>query len=198
MKSYACILLCSFLVFCGCDMFSTRPPENPDSQGSVFLPPTSADVVISNLVNAFVAKNQDNYIACFADASLQDKFDFQFIPTASGLTQFGALFENWKKQDEQRYLNSLSANLPKEIKNVLLLSEQRFDILPDSTMFFAKYYIRTAHGMTTVPTEFQGSLSFTLVPNTAGLWKIKTWIDQKDPSDTIPDSWTSLKGYFYN
>ena len=60
MKTLGLLILCTIFLS-GCDIFSTRTPENPLNAGGIFTPPTSASLVIENLlknaVQAIEAKN---------------------------------------------------------------------------------------------------------------------------------------------
>ena len=80
MRTLGLQILCTLLIS-GCDIFTTRTPENPLNAGGIFTPPTSASLVIENLLNAIKEKNTENYILCLADTTRNARQSFQFYPS---------------------------------------------------------------------------------------------------------------------
>lgn len=182
-----------------CNLFDTRDPEEPDSGASNYEPPTSADIVISNFVSAIREKNTENYISCLYEQDPESGLEYEFSPTSSAKATYESIFSNWNIDAERNYFLSMVANMFDEINPELNLSGGNFEsILPDSAVYVSDYYLKIDHNSETIPTEFSGQMRFTLKSTANGLWSIQKWIDVREPSDTIPDSWSNLKALFTN
>lgn len=192
------LLITIISLLAGCDMFSTRTPEEPDKGKSSFIPPTSAQIVVSNFISAIEEKNADNYILCLADTSQSDKFSFYFKPTADAFSIYSSIYANWNLFSERNYFNKLISIVPPEKKPQLVLTNSRFEVLlPDSAVFVADYELDVDHELNTVDKKFKGTLQFSIFPRTNGWWSIKSWYDLKSNGDSI-QSWSFLKAQLVN
>ena len=118
------IILLVFLV--GCDLFTNRDPEKPDSARSNYLPATTPDILFSNLKNSLQEKVLENYMSSFVDPSFIS-IPFIFIPTSEAIVKFPAL-NGWNLDSERQYFNNLInstkqntpiiLDLQNEIKNI--------------------------------------------------------------------------------
>jgi hypothetical protein len=179
-----------------CGIFETRDPESPTNDKSSYLPPTSANIVISNFINSIQEKNTENYIANFSTNN--DDIPFSFQPTADAFAIYTSLFDTWDIDDERRSFLSMISNLSEETKPVLAISNQKFDVLsPDSAVFIADYILNLSHNLGSIDTDFSGTLQFTIVPKSDGLWYIQRWVDIKTQQDSL-ESWSILKAVFAN
>ncbi len=191
-------LLIIFALVSSCDIFSTRNPEAPDTERSSFQPPTSANIVINNFVNAVEEKNPENYSACFPELSDEDLF-FEFVPSSEANSRFPELFSDWNSQTERSYFISLTSGLGEDAVSELKLNDDRFEILmPDSAVYVADYYFYVEHSQTSISKEFAGTMQLTLAPDDNQLWSVRRWIDAVNPEDTIETTWSILKANFSN
>lgn len=196
MKKIIIILAFTFGVQ-ACDMFSTRNPEDPNTGQSSFIPPTSPEIVITNLQNAILEKNAENYISCFTDSVPYLIKSYVFTPTADANSKYPSLFSSWNLYSERQYFISLVSAIPNELSPRLTFSENKFDLLStDSAVYKASYYLNTNHSVTSTSEIFAGKLYFTLFPDNNGLWAIGSWIDLVNENDTISVSWSNLKALF--
>ena len=132
MKSkFIIILLFSLFFINSCDIFSTRTPEKPNSNRSSYQPPTSASIVISNLISSIKEKNIENYISCFADLAQGSNKEFTFLPSSDALSRFPNLFTNWSIDEEERSFLSMISNLKENQNPNLVLKNDGFDINPE-------------------------------------------------------------------
>jgi len=191
------LMVVSFsIILQSCGIFETRDPESPTDDKSSYLPPTSANIVISNFINAIQEKNTENYIANFS-ANTND-FPYSFQPTANAYAIYTSLFETWDIDDERRSFLAMISNLSEETKPVLAISNQKFDVLsPDSAVFIADYILNLSHNLGSIDTDFSGTLQFTIIPKSDGLWYIQRWVDIKTQLDSL-ESWSILKAVFAN
>jgi hypothetical protein len=187
------------LIFISCNLFSTRNPEKPDTNRGTFVTPTSPDIVISNLINAFKEKNTENYISCLSDTTKTDTKPFTFIPSSDANANYSLLFKNWSLQNERRFFYSMVLNLPDNSKPVINLTNSKFEVLLlDSAVYVSNYYLEINHNQQGTPKKFSGVLQFTLFHRTNGLWSIQKWLDLNNPNDTIGATWSILKASFNN
>jgi len=191
-----CLLIMLVISLNSCGLFETRDPEDPTNNKSSYLPPTSANIVISNFINAIQEKNTENYMANFSANNSEELFVFQ--PTANAFAIYTSLFDSWDIDDERRSFLSMVSNLTEEAKPVLAISNQKFDVLsPDSAVFIADYILNLSHNLGSIDTDFSGTLQFTLFPKSDGLWCIQRWVDIKTQQDSL-ESWSILKAVFAN
>ncbi|MFC2132128.1 hypothetical protein ACFLSQ_11905 [Bacteroidota bacterium] len=194
--SYKYFLLC-FILISGCDLFSTRSPEIPDTGRTKYQPPTSASIVISNFINSIIEKNSENYISCFSDTA-QNNREYLFTPSSEAASQYPELFSYWDRSKELRAFNFMLAAIKEDnIPDITLTNDGWEILLPDSAVFYSDYLLTVPHDLQSTPNVFSGKLQFTLLPNN-NQWSIIKWIDISVDSDTIKPSWSVLKASFSN
>ncbi|HRK59996.1 MAG TPA: hypothetical protein PLI74_10165 [Candidatus Kapabacteria bacterium] len=199
MKIIGVSIVFIFLLY-GCDVFTTRTPENPLNTGGIFTPPTSASLVIENLLNAIKEKNTENYVLCLADTSRNARQSFRYYPSSDVSARFFTLFSQWSLTNERQYILSLFSKLPNDEIPVLSLTKNRFDVItPDSAIFVSDYELTANHSVTSAPTKVKGILRLTLIPDRAGLWSISRWTDGNIESGSeLQSTWSELKAQFSN
>ncbi len=192
-------ILFLLLLFQSCNWFSTRTPEEPDTGRSSYQPPTSADIVISNILNAVKEKNTDNYIACLSDSSAGSISLFEFRPAAEAYAIYTGIFDFWGINSERQYFVSAVSAIETEIYPIFVLNNSKFEILlPDSAVYVSDYYLDIEHNAEAIPTVFSGTMRLTIKPATSGLWAVCRWIDTKKNNDTIDNTWSEMKAMFFN
>ncbi|MFN5309337.1 MAG: hypothetical protein ACK5C0_07770 [Candidatus Kapaibacterium sp.] len=199
MRTLGLLILCTLLIS-GCDIFTTRTPENPLNAGGIFTPPTSASLVIENLLNAIKEKNTENYILCLADTTRNARQSFQFYPSSDVSARFFTLFSQWSLTNERQYILSLFSKLPNDEIPLLSLTKNRFDVItPDSAIFVSDYELTANHSITSAPTKVKGILRLTLIPDRTGLWSISRWTDGNvETGSELQSTWSELKAQFSN
>jgi hypothetical protein len=181
----------------GCGLFSTRNPENPDTGKSTFQPPTSADIVIANFINAIQEKNIDNYITCLTDSAQSTKNLFSFQPSSEANAKYAAIFQNWSIASEKSCMSNLFNNMPSDGFPVLNFTNSKFDVLlPDSAVYITDYMLLAKHNLTNIPTSFSGTMQLTIIRHSSGLWNVDRWIDLSSNSDSVKITWSILKAQF--
>jgi hypothetical protein len=200
MQSFNLILtILMSLVFCSCDLFSTRTPANPDTSQNSLQPATSQEILIQNFKTSIEIKNTDGYLICFADTNRKTK-NFQFVASSNGLSLFAGLFDKWTSLDERRYINNLFSNISQEIKPLVDLKTIEKSDFPDSSIYLINYKLSINLVGKSIPSYYNGQMLFTIVNNNSGQWFIQRWLDLGSQSnDTLQsNSWSILKGKFYN
>jgi len=191
---YCILLTCLFLGSTGCDLFTTRDPEPPTTGSSNFVPPTSADLVLTNLQNAISERNTENYVRCLTD-SLSSPKGFLFIPTSAAVGKYPSAFASWSIASEKSYFAALAAVTPKSATSVLVLSGGFTIISSDSAVYNCDYQLTFQHGIHGVPETVRGNLQFILATDRNSFWSIISWTDTPIGNDA---GWSELKGRFAN
>ena len=197
MKISIYISVLFYIILSGCDLFSTRIPEPPDTGRSGFLPPTTATIALTNLINAVKEKNSENFLACLSD-STSGYLSFTFTPSTEALAKFPGKFNLWNKYSEQRSYNSILAALKQDEKPELTFNTgtNDFEVLTsDSAVFYSDYYLKMPHNKDAIPTEFSGTVQFTLYL-VKQRWSISRWVDISSFEDSSKYSWSILKANF--
>lgn len=181
------------LFFVGCDIFTTREPENPVQSRNTWIPATTVDILIDNLKSSLSEKSTENYLKCFVDSTLTGK-SFSFIPATESYATYSSLFSNWKLQNERIYFENLKSKVKEGGAITLsIFNEDRGTIQGDSINYSADYLLIVDHTVDNIQKEFRGYLQFTLFRNLKGEWSILSWKDSKR-SEYL--TWSDLKGRF--
>jgi hypothetical protein len=177
-----------------CGLFDTRSVEPPSDPRSNYSPPTSPDIVLTNLQFAIAEKNLNNYISCFSDSVLTGKV-FHFVADLSTNAQYPIL-SNWNFQQEKIYYTNLISQTDIQSSSNLFLSNPQAITTPDSVIYDADYVLVYFHNDPSVAKNFNGKLRFTMFQDSRNLWSITRWQDFKnDSGDT---TWSELKAAFVN
>jgi len=188
------IVLLLFLVWLvgGCDMFSTRSPEPPDTGQSAFIPPTSPDILLSNFISAFEERNPENYTLCLGYES-----SYQFVPSANAVAIFSNIFDNWDISSERRYFLAMVASLPTGEKPFIQFIRQPLQSFPDSAIFIADYRVKIPI-QTGETLDYAGQTQMTFFRSSTGLWSILRWVDLMESSSDNASTWSNFKADFFN
>jgi len=175
----------------GCGLRDVEAPVDPRSN---FVPPTSPDLVITNIQSAIIERNINNYLACFTDSNFSTR-RFLYTADAASQSQY-PIFRFWSLNNERYYYTSLTSLTPTQSISNLLLSNISFTPASDTAVFDADYVIRFEHTKQNVPRVFQGKFRFIMASDTRNLWSIHNWTDfKRNDSDT---TWSVLKANFSN
>lgn len=187
MKNYLKILFL-FVIFSGCDLFSTRPPEDPYRQRTNFIQPTTPDIVITNFKNSIEEYSVDNYIKCLIDTSFSDKI-FEFIPSAE---TDRTIFIGWNRESERQYLINLGKP-PFGNAGLILSNEEIINVTSDLVVYNYDYSLYFPHNHPNITKSFSGNLQFYIAVDRNRNWGIYKWLDFKTVST---NTWSYLKAFF--
>jgi len=188
------ILVLLTLVYSGCGLFGLRDVETPTEPRSTFTPPTTPDIVLSNLTNAIIDKDINNYLQCIVDTASSTR---RFIYTADIASQIQyPVFQTWQISNERNYFYNLLSLTNSSSTSLLFFSNVITNTYSDSAVYDMEYLLRFDHQKTSVAKTLSGKLRFIMVMNSKNLWAISRWIDFKSiESDT---TWSVLKANFSN
>jgi hypothetical protein len=180
------------VVLSGCDLLQTRSPENPSQAGSTFVPPTSADIVVTNLQASIREKNKQNYLRCLVDTTISNR-TFEFTPTVEARANNPGVFEGWTIASEDQYFKNLSESRSDGLSSLDLSNTTTNALAGDEVLFSGKYRLIFQHQNSSVAQEARGNLQFYISRDQQGTWSIYRWIDLRDTSDV---TWSDIKASF--
>ncbi len=199
MNKLLCLLLP--LLLTGCDaIFGTREPEPPkdDIGRSLWQQPTSPGIVLTNLKNAFLERNEENYLRSLVDSTSSERV-FVYIPSQEASVSNPGAFEGWGLNEERVYINLLFSETSLPVGALSSLEFTRFEepsIPSDSALFEEIYELDLEHSLENVPTKFTGIAKFRMARSSDGSWSIYRWEDItfSSESDTLNlPTWSELK-----
>ena len=199
MKKY--LLLILSILFFGCDsLFGTREAEDPDENvgRSLWQQPTSPDIVLENMSNAFLERNADNYMRCLTDSSNSER-DFVYFPDQETAINNPGAFSSWTLEDERRYINLIfsESSLPSGALALLGFEEFEEPSIPSDTATFEEIYdLDIMHRLENVPTRMKGIAKLRMAKDFSGNWSIYRWEDltfgSEDDTLKLP-TWSEMK-----
>jgi hypothetical protein len=183
-------ILISFVYF-QCDIFKTRTPEEPSETGSGYQPPTSADIVIENLINAISEKSSLNYAQCFPGTT--SEYSFSFVPAPDVQKQYYSVFISWDISSEKSYFENLIAQTSDYATSRLTLNGSFTYSSTDSMIYNADYSLTFNHDVSNISQTASGNLQFAIRRDQNNYWWITRWIDNKVNDNFC---WSELKARF--
>lgn len=178
----------------GCELFSTRQPQEPDDTSTDFQPASTHYILFTNFNNSFNKLNVEYYSECFIDGGLSSTTAFRFNPDADALARYGILYSSWNKDSEKQFIQGLRSSLVLGVFPSLIWKSKKYDLITsDSAVFVGEYLIQVQQK--DMENQYSGISRFVFVRSTNGLWYIKSWSDFRNPTDTLP-TWSILKARF--
>jgi hypothetical protein len=185
------VLMALLLSLWGCEflMRDSETPRRPSEDH--FIPPTSPEIVFTNLENAFTYREYDIYGRCFSD-SLNSGKTYRFLAAPVKAAVFPA---SWDSGNEEQYFQELLAACPKDS---LLLLQISHDDVPesdegDSVAYQIDYLIKAHHTRQGIDKEYRGRSYIKLVRDNSHYWVIYYW---QDIAVSDEATWSDLKAYF--
>ncbi len=177
----------------GCELFTPRESEPPIgiSDPYAWRPPTSPEIVLENLSNAFPAQKL-NYHLDVLSHDLGSGVSFLFIPDQGVASSQPGIFDNWGYTEEESFITKLFQTLNGDGLQRLDWQIDRLSPTGDQYEIIADYQLTMSYleGNALLPNKVSGQATLTLVQNADLLYEISTWQDLK--SDTL-SCWTDLK-----
>ena len=195
------LLLILSILFFGCDsLFGTREAEDPKENvgRSLWQQPTSPDIVLENMSNAFLERNSENYMQSLTDSSHSERV-FVYIPDQETAINNPGTFDNWTLEDERRYINLLfsESSLPTGALALLEFEEFVEPSIPSDTATFEEVYdLDINHQLENVPTRMKGIARLRMAKDFSGNWSIYRWEDLTfgSQNDTLKlPTWSEMK-----
>ncbi|OGU54611.1 MAG: hypothetical protein A2V66_17335 [Ignavibacteria bacterium RBG_13_36_8] len=190
MKIFQLIIL--LVALSGCDLFTTRDPEDPTSTRSNFVPATTPEILFQNLQESFRERITENYMACFVDSSYLAK-QYVFNPAVSSLSQFPNL-SDWTLEAERQHFNYVKSISSPNIQISLLLENRSFSSVDDGWIYQYEYTLSIPTTNPAIPGIYKGIAQFKIENDSRPIWVITEWTDIQ--VENFP-CWSELKGRSY-
>lgn len=171
----------------GCDLFSTRTPEEPIDEAGTFLQPDTPEQVIENIQFSIAELNPPNYFRSLNPS-------FMFTPTEQARAQDQNIWITWSQTEENQYFTTIAATAQFSAGHELVLTNQTISIITnDRFEIDASYVLTINHNRPNVPTSVQGRLIWVMTQGEDGLWNLSEWTDREVGNTP---SWSDLKSEF--
>lgn len=185
------ILLTILILFNSCGIFETRNPQIPTNTRSTYIPPTSPDAVLQNLISSISDKNSTNYVKCMYPGF------FQYVPDSKSLANYGVIFANWNINSEKYYLDNLIAQSNQNASSNLFLSGTvTSQLSSDSAVTTSDYIIVFQHNKANIPKSAIGNFRLTMRTDANSYFYITKWEDFRNHDTDF--TWSELKANFSN
>ena len=184
MYRYLIIALVIFFVS-GCDLFTTRNAEAPDTNRSSWESPRVPRDVLRNMTLALAERNAVDYLLSFnADT-------FAFIADAVALSNYPEL-EDWGFDEETRHITQLLSGgvLPGDSILAVIFDDLEQTQFPDSAYLREKYTLLAGVTIPGSAHQMMGTAEFYLKMGQEGYWVIDRWVDQRTEGQP---TWSNLK-----
>lgn len=169
------------LLIAGCNLFTTRDPEPPESGSNIINLPRTPQDVLDNLTAAMNNRDDVFYMASFSSDS------FRFEPDAVTLAR-ESWMATWGYEQERQHISGLinTGTQPGAVALAVLLTTLSVDEPVDSTTIRVHYDITADVS----PNRFSGTADFVLRMGSAGYWQIYRWRDFRTDEQS---TWSDLK-----
>jgi len=190
------IIILMPIIITSCDLFGTRNPEKPDTVGTGYIPPTSYDVVIENLINSIKEKNLNNYLLCLSDSSFTGISQFEFIADPQISAQFQGIFSEWNINSEEKYFTSMISSVLEETNPILNFTDSEYESFNDSIIFNGNYFLSINFSDEQSEKNYSGNTRIVLKRSSSGFWYITSWYDFQS-NENILFTWSFLKSKYF-
>ena len=187
------IILLSFLILSGCDIFSTRDAESPTQPRSNLPQAFERETLIDNFIISYRDKSIFDYLNCFSDSIFTGK-EFTFAASSEAASQYPSLNQDWDIKSEETYFKNIIA-ASQDIPITLILSSPNFSQQGDSIIYTASYSLTVPFIDQEIENNFGGDLIFYMLRDNNLIWRIYFWQDLKSGDS---QSWSEIKGRFSN
>ncbi len=169
----------------GCDLFSTRDAEAPDTNRHQWEVPVEARDVLRNMADALSQHDAVNYLRSFSPDS------FAFEADAVALSLYPSL-QDWDYSAESQMASQLfsSGVLPADSVLAVVFSDVVEDPAADSTLVRAAYNLAAHVAVSGVPREPAGTAEFVMRKGRDSYWQIYRWRDLRAGEQP---SWSEFK-----
>jgi hypothetical protein len=180
-----CAALVLLTTAAGCDLFSTRDAETPDSGRNTWETPREPADVLDNMRAALSERDAVNYVRSFESSS----FRFEADPVA--LSRDPSLAD-WGYDDESQHISRLlsEGTLPPDSVLSLVFVAPDVTILGDSAVIRAGYELAAGVALAGVPHHAAGTADFNLRIGGDGYWQIHYWRDTRTEDEA---TWSDFK-----
>lgn len=177
----------------GCELFTPRESDPPIDvlDPYAWMPPTSPEIVLQNLSNAFPAHKQNYHLDVLANNEEAGP-RFLFFPDQGVASSQPGVFDSWGYAEEENFAAKLFQSLDEDGLQRLVWTVDQLSPIDDKYEIITDYSITLSYqdNEATLPRQLEGQATLTLVQNTDLLYEVAVWQDLK--LDSLP-CWSDLK-----
>jgi len=176
-------LMCT--VWAGCELFTTRDAEPPDSARNTWMTPRQPSDVLDNLSSAIFERSAVNYMRSF------DAQDFRFEADAVALGRDPSL-AGWGYNEENNHARALFSEgvVPRDSGLYAVFTVIEETLLGDSSEIHAHYELRAGVALAGAPHEMAGTAYVLLRRGGESYWQVYRWRDLRTEEQS---TWSDLK-----
>ncbi|NOR45214.1 MAG: hypothetical protein GQ534_06455 [Candidatus Delongbacteria bacterium] len=168
------ILLISFTLLVSCsDIFSTREPEDPNSDGDIYIS-ESVDELVRNLKTSLLSLDKIAYESLLVDSLNTDK-SYSFSTQAEDISQPN-IFDDWGIDNEKLFLDGMKSS-SSAFSDISFSLNDSYDESQDSLSIELDYSMSFTDTSSTV-SIVKGVFTFEIIKIEGHFWYIENWIDQ--------------------
>lgn len=179
------------LIFSSCDLFETRISQNPNISSDNFPPATTPEVLISNFLLAYRAKDENAYARCFY-SSTTGTLRYIYYPASGARESYPVFSEEWGMDQEVRFFRNMISRVAEGNTINITITDSSSVNYGDSLLFTARYSVLIPEqGQSS---SFTGQLEMKLVVDERLTWTIISWLDFRTG---VYLTWSDMKGFYY-
>lgn len=169
----------------GCDLFTTRDAEPPDSTRNTWITPREPRDVLDNLSSAIFERSTVNYMRSF------DAQGFLFEADPVALNRDPSLAE-WGYDEENAHVGTLfsEGTVPRDSSLYVVFTVTDETLLGDSAEVYAQYELKAGTALAGVPYSMSGTAYFFLRMGSESYWQVYRWKDLRTEDES---TWSDLK-----
>lgn len=161
------VALSAMVVLSGCDLFSTRTPEPPDT-GSQFIwtPASTPHLLLENFKGSLQEVDGTNHSKCFISdndsTSTGEKLIYHFVPRSGLDASSQSIFDGWSPTSEKNYIVKLRSLLVTDPKLSVIISNEKIEQndVHSAKVDFDYTVLIPVEGSSTIPSSISGSAQF--------------------------------------
>lgn len=163
------ILLISFMLLISCsDIFSTREPEDPNSNGDIYIAESVSELV-TNFKTSLLSLDKNAYVSLLVD-SLTTGRSYSYLDINSP-----NIFEGWGISNETKFIDGIK-NSGSTFSDIVI-NNGSYDESQDSLSIELNYSLSFTDTSSTIST-IKGVFTFKIIKIDGHFWYIEKWIDQ--------------------
>ena len=167
------ILLISFMLLISCsDIFSTREPEDPNSNGDIYIS-ESVDELVTNFKTSLLSLDKIAYESLLID-SITTGRSYSFISNAKDIPSLD-IFNDWDIGNEKKFIDGMKI-LGSALSDITI-TYGNYDESQDSLSIELDYSMSFTDTSSTI-SIVKGVFTFEIIKIDGHFWYIENWIDQ--------------------
>ncbi|MBN2789039.1 MAG: hypothetical protein JXR69_02470 [Candidatus Delongbacteria bacterium] len=186
------ITLLSLFIFVSCsDIFSTRDPEEPYTDGDSYIS-ESVSGLLTNMKTSLLSLDKNFYESLLID-SLTTEYTYTFISNSQDISEQD-IFNDWGIDNEKIFINNLKTS-GSNFTDIDLSLNDSYNEAEDSLNIELDYSMNFTDS-SSVTTQVIGSFTLKIIKVDGHFWYIKNWIDENFDLSTGQKSFSKLKEPF--